>query len=47
MIKQVREARQCGILAVHIVGLGGRSALTIGGSLLQDHIEQQSPRLQP
>jgi hypothetical protein len=36
VMRLVREARQCGRLVVHIVGWGGRSALTTGGSLLQD-----------
>jgi hypothetical protein len=37
-MRLVREARQCGTLAVHIVGWGERNALTTGGNLLQDHI---------
>ena len=35
----VREVRQSSILVVHIVGWGGRSASTTGGSPLQDYME--------
>ena len=39
MKRLVRGVRQCSIYVVHIVGLGRRSTLSAGGSLLQDHAE--------